>query len=194
MAIEKQSYLNEVLVRFRRDGTIAGAHQIFNDVVVDTQSGVVLSERAGHAAALDPAAVSGVLGNTFTSAASQIAGLEVRVAELAQERDALLAGVVESRRGAVQVISDRQFYHGLALRKFCTPAEALDAVRTGVLPKGLRDFVETISEPQERWAAEMLLAGAKEFRRDHPFVPVIAGWAGLDEDALDAFWAQCSDL
>lgn len=194
MTIEKQSYLNEVLVRFRRDGTIAGAHQVFNDILVDTQSDDVLSESVGDAAALDPAAVSGVLGNSFTSAVAQIGSLEARVAELAQEREALLAGAAKSTRGAVQVISDRQFYQGLALRNFCTPAEALDAVRIGVLPKRLRDFVDAISDPQERWAAEMLLAGAKEFRRDHPFVPVIARWAGLDDGALDAFWAKCSDL
>jgi hypothetical protein len=186
MAIEQQSYLNEILVRFRHDGSLAGSHQIFMDALVDTDSGSVLSERARPAAQLDPASVSSVLGEAFTTAAIQIARLEEEVATLK------LSPARPS--SPALVVSDRQFYQGLAIREFCTPAEALDAVRTGVLPRGLRVFVDAIPDAQERWAAEMLLSGAKEFRRDHPFVEQVGAWVGLDSEMLDAFWSQCSAL
>ncbi len=186
MSIEQQSYLNEVLVRFRRDGSLAGAHQVFVDTLVDTASGAVLSERARPATVLDPDQVSAVLGKSFTTSAIQIARLEEQV-ELLKETPVVAPA-------SAQIVSDRQFYQGLALRGFCTPEEALDAVRTGVLPKGLRLFVEAISDTQARWAAEMLLSGAKEFHRDHSFVAQVGAWVGLDAEALDAFWSQCNSL
>lgn len=186
MPIEQHSYLNEILVRFRRDGSLAGSHQIFVDTLVDTASGAVLSERAQPATVLDPERVSTVLGEVFTTSAIQIARLEEEVAALKE------GPVVAS--ASPQVVSDRQFYQGLALRGFCTPEEALDAVRAGVLPKGLRLFVDAIPDAQARWAAEMLLSGAKEFHRDHSFVAQVGAWVGLDAEALDAFWSQCSSL
>ncbi|MDP2357152.1 MAG: hypothetical protein Q8M31_13975 [Beijerinckiaceae bacterium] len=186
MSIEQQSYLNEILVRFRRDGSLAGSHQIFVDTLVDTASGAVLSERSRPATVLDPNRVSAVLGEAFTTSAIQIARLEEEVAVLKANP------VVASTSS--QVVSDRQFFQGLALRGFCTPDEALDAVRTGVLPKGLRVFVDAIHDAQHRWAAEMLLSGAKEFRRDHPIVAQVGAWVQLDATALDVFWSQCSSL
>jgi hypothetical protein len=193
MSIERQSYLNEVLVRFRRDGSLSGAHQILIDVVVDTATGEVLTERARPAAPLDPAQVSTVLGEAFARLAVQVADLKDEVARLTQERDGLKASVSPAP-SPLQPISDRQFYQGLAQRGLCTQAEALDAVRTGVLPSALQAFVNAIANPDQRWSTEMLLSGAKEFRRDHPFVNEIGAWAGLDAPALDAFWAECGSL
>lgn len=186
MPVKQQSYLNEILVRFRSDGSLAGAHQVFVDTLVDMSSGAVLSERARPATLLDPDQVSAVLGEAFTTSAIQISRLEEEVAGLKESSVAAVA--------SVQVVSDRQFYQGLALRGFCTPDEALDAVRTGVLPEGLRQFVDAIPDVQDRWAAEMLLSGAKEFRRDHAFVGQVGVWVGLDAAALDAFWCHCSTL
>lgn len=186
MPIEQQSYLNEILVRFRSDGSLAGAHQVFVDTLVDVSSGTVLSERARPATVLDPDQVSAVLGEVFTTSAIQIARLEEQLSVLKENPVAATA--------SAQIVSDRQFYQGLALRDFCTPEEALDAVRIGVLPEGLRKFVDAIPEAQDRWAAEMLLSGAKEFRRDHAFVAQVGAWVGLDAAALDAFWSHCSTL
>lgn len=186
MSIEQKTYLNEILVRFRVDGTLAGAHQILVDTVVDKSSGAILSERTRPAVPLDSARVSEVLGEAFTASAVQIAQLEEQIARLKESPTAVSA--IEL------IISDRQFYQGLALRGFCTPGEALDAVRTGLLPPALRNFVDAITDAQERWAAEMLLSGAKEFRRDHPFVSQLSAWAGLDAQSLDDFWSQCSAL
>ncbi len=186
MSIEQKTYLNEILVRFRADGSLSGANQILVDTVVDTSSGALLSERLRPATALDGARVSAVLGEAFTASAMQIAWLEKEIARL--EKHPAAASTVE------QIVSDRQFYQGLALRGFCTPEEALGAVRTGLLPPALRAFVDAIADAQERWAAEMLLSGAKEFRRDHPFVSRVGAWAGLDTESLDDFWSQCSAL
>ncbi len=186
MSIQQQSYLNEILVRFRSDGSLAGAHQVFVDTLVDASSGAVLSERARPATVLDPDQVSAVLGEVFTTSAVQIGRLEDELA--------VLKASPVAASPSTQVVSDRQFYQGLALRGFCTPEEALDAVRIGVLPKDLRTFVDAIHNAQDRWAAEMLLSGAKEFRRDHSFVTQVGAWVGLDAAALDSFWSQCSAL
>ena len=193
MSIEQQSYLNEILVRFHRDGSLSGAHQVYMDAVVDSSTSEIISERAKPATPLNPADVSAVLGDAFTRVALQVSTLEEQVLTLANERDALKSAANISAP-AVNVISDRQFYQGLALRGFCTPAEALDAVRTGALPAGLRTFVDAVADADQRWATEMLLSGAKEFCRDHAFVAEIGAWAGLNTQALDAFWAQCSAL
>jgi hypothetical protein len=193
MSIEKQVYLNEVLVRFRHDGSLGGAHQIMMDVVVDTSTGEILTERARPAAPLDPAQVSTMLGEAFPRIALQVADLKDEVVRLTQERDGLKSATSPASPSS-PVISDRQFYQGLALRGLCTQVEALDAVRIGVLPDALRAFVDAISDSDQRWATEMLLSGAKEFRRDHPFVNEIGAWAGLDMQDLDAFWAQCGSL
>lgn len=194
MSIEKQTYLNEVLVRMKRDGSIAGAHQVRNEVLVDTETGEVLNERAGLAQPLDPGEVGAIVGPSFAAAAAQIADLEAQIASLIQERDGPRAGAASIAVADPAVISDRQFFQGLALRGLCTPVEALDAVRAGILPPALRAFVDAIEDASERWAAEMLMAGAKEFRRDHPFVEAVGAWAGLDPKALDDFWAQCLTL
>lgn len=190
MAIEKQTYLNEVLVRLRRDGSIAGAHQVHNEVLVDSDTGEILNERAGMAQPLDANEVGALVGHAFADAAGQIARLEARMMQMTQERDA----ATPSPPQGASVISDRQFFQGLALRGLCTPGEGLEAVRAGVLPPALRAFVDAIDDRDERWAAEMLLAGAKEFRRDHAFVESVGAWAGLDAQALDSFWAQCAAL
>ncbi|MBX9759657.1 MAG: hypothetical protein K2Y29_12860 [Beijerinckiaceae bacterium] len=191
MTIQKQTYLNEILVRLRRDGSISGAHQVHNEILVDADTGEVLSERAGMAQPLDADEVGSIVGHSFAGAAAQVARLEAQVMQMTQERDARPASPIAT--GAA-VISDRQFFQGLALRGLCTPGEALEAVRAGVLPPALRAFVDAIEDREERWAAEMLMAGAKEFRRDHAFVAAVGAWAGLDASALDEFWAQCAAL
>lgn len=189
MPIEKTSYIYEILVRGAPDGVFAGAHQVSVERVVDTDTGDVLSEQVLPARELDPAQVAGVLGAAFGDLAGQLTQAR---AELAQMKASGAPAPASSQPSAV--ISDRQFFQGLALRGLCTPQEALEAVRAGVLPRTLRAFVDSIGDADERWAAEMLMAGAKEFRRDHPFVDAVGAWAGLDAAALDHFWAQCLTL
>lgn len=93
MTIEKQSYLYEVLIRGARDGSVAGAHQIHNEVLIDTETGEVLSERIGVAADLAVGDVGALLGAAFMESATQIAGMQRRIDELTRERDQSMRGV-----------------------------------------------------------------------------------------------------
>ncbi|MFN3888969.1 MAG: hypothetical protein ACK4MV_01135 [Beijerinckiaceae bacterium] len=195
MAIEKQTYLYEVLVRGSRDGSISGAHQIRNEALVDTQTGEVLNERQGLAVALAVEDVRDLLGESFATAAAQIVALQAQVTELANARNAPEANRADIQAPvAALVISDRQFAQGLAARGLITRDEALAFVQKGELPRLLADFLETIADEAKRFEAALLLTGAKEFRRDHPLSLAIAGWAGLDAKSFDEFWAQCGAL
>lgn len=222
MAIEKQSYLYEVLVRGARDGSIVGAHQIHNEVLIDVESGEVLNERQGLARDLATEDVASLLGEAFTAAAAQIEELRGEAASMASERDQAtmerdaarrsaesaqteiaalqgqIAHMTRQREAAIAtapaIVSDRQFAQGLALLGLITREEALAFVQTGALPDLLAAYVASIEDEPRRFEVKMLLSGAKEFHRDHPLVPAIAAWAGLDGEALDAFWSQCAAL
>ena len=94
---------------------------------------------------------------------------------------------------APAVISDRQFFQGLALDGYITPAEALAAVRTGDLPPVLAELIERM-DAEERFGAEMLLSGAVEFRRDHPMTVAIGEARGLTPDEVDDFFRRAAAL
>lgn len=96
------------------------------------------------------------------------------------------------------VISDRQFFHALALPPFSviTKTEALAAVKTGDLPAALAAIVASIPDETERFNAEMLLSGSKEFWPTHPLVPAIAAamptpWT---TEQVVAFWTFAASL
>lgn len=95
-------------------------------------------------------------------------------------------------------ISDRQFFQALASPAYgiITMAEALAAVRTGVLPPALAAIVAAIDDEQDRFAAEMMLSGATTFQRHHPLVEAVAAamsppWTALQ---VNAFWSFAGGL
>lgn len=93
-----------------------------------------------------------------------------------------------------QIISRRQFYQGLAVAEFITKQEALDAIKGGALPTAIQSIVDALPDPDEKFAAEMLLLGTSEFQRSHPLVMVFAISEGMSEDDVDDFWRLCASL
>lgn len=91
-------------------------------------------------------------------------------------------------------ISHRQFYQIMALRGLITKDEALAAVQHGTIPKILVDHLAHLTDPTEHFAAEMLLSGANEFQRNHPFVEHFAGDLGMTSREIDILWALGSSL
>lgn len=91
-------------------------------------------------------------------------------------------------------ISDRQFFQGLALQSFITEAEALEAVKTGVLPAALETIVAGIADPAAQFAARMILSGATMFERDHPLVASVGAALGLNEAQIDALFVAAAGL
>ena len=91
-------------------------------------------------------------------------------------------------------ISDRQFFQQLALVGTITQAEALSAVKVGTIPGALQGFVDGIKEPEQKFAANMLLAGATVFERDHPLTEAIGAAQGMSPDQVDAFFTAAAAL
>ena len=90
-------------------------------------------------------------------------------------------------------LSRRQFYQALALANYITEAEALAAM-AGVIPAPLNTAIDALTDPQEQFTARMLLAGASEFRRDHPLVEIIGAAHGQSSAQIDQFFATAAML
>lgn len=91
-------------------------------------------------------------------------------------------------------ISDRQFYHLLALNGTITQAEALAAVATGTIPAALDAYVDTLPTDLDKFNARMLLSGAVSFNRHHPLTLAVGAAQGLSPEQLDKFWITASKL
>ncbi|HYG87003.1 MAG TPA: hypothetical protein VD978_12155 [Azospirillum sp.] len=92
-------------------------------------------------------------------------------------------------------ISRRQFYQALAVSTppYITPAEALAAMRTGDIPAVLASLLDTLPE-EERFAAEMLLIGADDLRREHELTAAIGAARGMTDAEVDAFFRFAATL
>jgi hypothetical protein len=91
-------------------------------------------------------------------------------------------------------ISDRQFFQQLALAGTITEKEALEAVKVGTIPAVLQGFVDGIKDPEQKFSANMLLAGATVFERDHPLTEAIGEAQGMSPDQVDAFFTAAAAL
>jgi hypothetical protein len=93
------------------------------------------------------------------------------------------------------VISDRQFFQGLALPPYglITEEQALAAVKTGEIPPPLQNIVEQMPADLQ-FAANMLLSGATTFERSHALTAVIASRQEWSADQTDEFFRFCAAL
>lgn len=93
-----------------------------------------------------------------------------------------------------QVISDRQFFQQAAILGVITQDEALAAVQTGAIPAVLQTVVDGITDPDQKFAATMLLSGATIFERYHPFTNAVGAALGWTSDQVDQFFVAASKL
>lgn len=93
-----------------------------------------------------------------------------------------------------QSISDRQFFQQLALAGTISQAEALEAVKVGTIPAALQGFVDSVKDADQKFAANMLLAGATVFERDHPLTEAIGAAQGMSSDQVDDFFRAAAAL
>lgn len=94
----------------------------------------------------------------------------------------------------ITFISDRQFFQQAAIQGFITEEDALQAVKTGFIPAPLQAIVDTITDPTEKFNAQMLLSGATEFQRNHPLTSVIGTAFGMTEEDINTFFRSASNL
>lgn len=93
-----------------------------------------------------------------------------------------------------EVISRRQFYQGLAVAGKISQADALAAIKSSTVPPALQVMLDAMTDPDEQFAADMILSGAGDFNRHHPLVMVIAVAEGMSEQDVDDFWRLCAGL
>lgn len=91
-------------------------------------------------------------------------------------------------------ISDRQFFQQAAIAGVVTQAEALAAVQTGTIPAVLQAMVDAIQDPDEQFAATMILSGATVFERTHPLTEAIGVGAGWSSEQIDQFFIAAAQL
>jgi len=91
------------------------------------------------------------------------------------------------------MISDRQFFQGLAMQGLITQEEALGAVKTGTLPGQLELFINQLPE-NDQFQAKMILSGATQFFRNNYLTEAFGVMAGMSTEQLDNFWVFCSQL
>lgn len=85
-------------------------------------------------------------------------------------------------------LSRRQFFQVAAMMGLITHDEALAAVQHGTIPAVLDNFVNQIEDPDQKFAAQMLIAGASEFERHHPLTEQFGGYLNLSAEQLDHMW------
>jgi hypothetical protein len=121
-----------------------------------------------------------------------LTGEQTIVVMTAEEIAALQAQ--PSVRPPLLPISDRQFFQQAALAGIITQAEALAAVQTGAIPAALQSIVDAIADPQQKFAAQMILSGATTFERNHPLTQSIGLALGWTEDQIDQFFRSAAAL
>ena len=112
---------------------------------------------------------------------------ETEQATIVAEYEDLLASPVPLE------ISDRQFFHILAIDGLITEAEALAAVKTGDAPAAFETFIASLPEG-DRFNARMLLEGATTFERNHPLTAAFGGMYGMTSEEIDDLWRRASAL
>lgn len=93
-----------------------------------------------------------------------------------------------------QLISDRQFFQQAAVVGLITQAEALAAVQTGTVPAILMSVINGMSDEMQKFAAEMMLAGATVFDRNHPLTEGVGAALGWTSEQIDQFFMAASQL
>jgi len=170
MSIEKSSYLYEIMVRGNPDGTLAGAHILRIERLIDADTGVVLSERALPAEDLPLEGVAGVVSEATAGLASELAAERAKVttleAQLAQARADVGAAQANDQAGAVTDIQIR-----LALDEM----ELLDAVESwvGSAPRQVRIW----------WERALYIA------RDNPMVEACRAALAASVEDMDRLFA-----
>lgn len=89
-------------------------------------------------------------------------------------------------------ISDRQFFHQLAIVGIITQDDAL-AANAAVIPPPLLAIIDAMPAEQQ-FAAKMLVSGATVFERQHPMTIAIGTAYGWNDAQIDDFFRAAATL
>ncbi|MFC4172623.1 hypothetical protein ACFOYU_11220 [Microvirga sp. GCM10011540] len=99
-----------------------------------------------------------------------------------------------------EVISDRQFAHGLAKYNIIPMEEARAFVRTGDIPPALKTIIDdptfqSLLPPEmDIEDVYIIIEGATTYERNNPISLLVAQMLGWTSDETDAFWRFCYQL
>lgn len=102
--------------------------------------------------------------------------------------------IVPDPRSLIMPVSRRQFFQKAAIDGYITREDALAAVQTGFIPPPFQDFIDRITDPDEKFNATMLFSGASEFFRQHHLTELFGIAFGLTAEQVDTFWAEAARL
>jgi hypothetical protein len=88
-------------------------------------------------------------------------------------------------------ISRQQFFRMLARTPFATPAEALDAARTGSIPPALEPMFAALPEPQQT-DARIMWATAVDFYRSDPLFALAVSMETITDAQLDQWFTEAA--
>lgn len=110
-----------------------------------------------------------------------------------QEEAEFLASLPGDPLLVPNAISRRQFFQQLCLSGFIDSEEAVSAVASGQVPAVFEQFIMALPQ-SEQFNARMILSGAMEFSRNHPFVAAIAAMQNLASEDVDNFFIAAAQL
>lgn len=97
-------------------------------------------------------------------------------------------------RSQIMPISDRQFYQKAAIDGYITREDALAAVQSGFIPAPFQQFIDGITDPDQKFSATMLFAGATQYYRQHHYTELFGIAFGLTAEQVDDFWIEAAKL
>lgn len=91
-------------------------------------------------------------------------------------------------------ISRRQFFQYLAVLGIITKAEALAAMQGGIIPAPLQAIIDQLPTEDDRFEAQMFVAGAQNFNRLHWLTDKVRQAMAWTLEQRDDFWREASGL
>lgn len=87
-----------------------------------------------------------------------------------------------------ETVSDRQFAQVLAKMGVMTQDEALAFVKVGEVPAKLQAAIDSIEDPDQRFAVNMAVSGATTFNRSNPSTLFLLKALGWTPEQADDLW------
>ena len=199
MAITKQIASNEILIRLKDDGSVAGAHVVEIEHLTDTNTGTILASKMLSPRGIKAAAVGAVIGAANAGLFEQIDQL---TADLAAATTAKTEA--ETAKTAAEAARDAAIAEKAALEAQLNPVDAsgfpvLSAVqvRLALLGAGITfahvdAVIDSMPAGVERDTARTYWEYSVELHREHPLIGQFAAALGLTDEQVDTMWRGAS--
>lgn len=91
-------------------------------------------------------------------------------------------------------ITARQFYMQAEKEGFLTKQEVSDALKLKAIPSSIQAVLDSISDPEQKFAAEMQIVAALSFQRNNPLSDMIGAAFGKSAFQIDEFFKDAANL